>query len=636
MSGVTPTVKAVDRVLLLLSKRGEVKRRGAGWKCRCPGHDDAAPSLDVDLGHDGRVLFCCRSAGCRPAHIALALGLTMADLFDNRTTGKLSFEDRVEHAYDYRDEGGTLLFQAVRLCGPKNFRQRRPEGKGTWVWKLDGVRRVLYRLPELIAADKAAWVFVVEGEKDADALTRLGLVATTNPMGAGKWKAEYAEQLRGLRVVVIPDNDEPGRQHAEAVRQSLQGVALRVVHLELPDLPEKGDVSDWLATGGTAAALLQLVEARARVNPCEARVGSSALAPGGRAAPASAIVSRSLAEVEHHDIEWLWPGWLPAGMLSILDGDPSEGKSLITIDAAARLSRGGQMPFAAGAAAPACVLIMAAEDSAEHTIKPRAIAAGADVALVRVCECVRIGAHERPIRLPEDLDAIEREIVATKARLLVIDPLLGFLSQAVDSHKDQSVRDVLHQLKLLAARTGCAVLGLRHLGKANAGGNALYRGMGSIAITAAARSAFTVGAHPSEEGVRVMACTKLNLTAKPRSLAYRIKDDFGKPVIDWLYPCDVTAADLGVPTGRAAAGGAIEQAKEFLRATLAGGAERLSTDIEAKAKEIQLSWSTVRRASVAIGVKAEKRGFSGRWVWSLPAEGAQAPDGPEGAQNISD
>ncbi|WP_352429730.1 toprim domain-containing protein [Thermoflexus sp.] len=143
----------------------------------------------------------------------------------------------------------------------KQFLQRRPDGKGGWVWKLDGVPRVLYRLPAVVeAVRRGDTVFLVEGEKDADALASLGLTATTNPQGGGKWRDEYAEVLRGARVVILPDNDNTGKKHAEQVARSLHGKAAEVRVLELPGLPPKGDVSDWLAAGGTREELERLAD----------------------------------------------------------------------------------------------------------------------------------------------------------------------------------------------------------------------------------------------------------------------------------------------------------------------------------------------------------------------------------------
>jgi hypothetical protein len=164
---------------------------------------------------------------------------------------------RIVATYDYQDEAGVLRYQVVRFA-PKVFRQRRPDGNGGWHWNMQSVQRLPYRLPELLAADPAAPVFIPEGEKDVENLRALNLVATTNPMGAGKWRPEYNGPLRGRHVVVLADHDEPGGRHVRQVADSLVGTAASVKVLELPGLPPGGDVSDWLAAGGTAGELLRL------------------------------------------------------------------------------------------------------------------------------------------------------------------------------------------------------------------------------------------------------------------------------------------------------------------------------------------------------------------------------------------
>lgn len=207
---------------------------------RCPAHDDHKPSLSIGQGEDGRVLIHCH-AGCSPADVLAAVGLRPADLFPNNPV--------IVASYDYRAEDNALLYQVVRM-DPKAFRQRVPDGRGGWRWSLGDVRRVLYRLPELLAADTAAPVFYPEGEKDADRLAALGLVATTHAGGAGRWRPEYAAALRGRHVVVLPDNDPPGRAGARKVAEGLRGIAASIKILDLPGLPEKGDVSDWLSAKG--------------------------------------------------------------------------------------------------------------------------------------------------------------------------------------------------------------------------------------------------------------------------------------------------------------------------------------------------------------------------------------------------
>ena len=191
------------------------------------------------------------------------------DLFPTDQQRKKSEGQRrcIVAQYDYPNENGQLLFQVVRYK-PKGFSQRRPDGRGGWIRNLRGIRRVLYRLPQLLNADPATWVFVVEGEKDADRLAALGLVATTNPQGAAKWRDEYSAFLRKRRVAVMPDNDDAGEKHADDVVRSLLGVAAEVKMIRLPELPPNGDVSDWLDQGGTVEQLMDLV--KRTVGPPEA------------------------------------------------------------------------------------------------------------------------------------------------------------------------------------------------------------------------------------------------------------------------------------------------------------------------------------------------------------------------------
>lgn len=158
--------------------------------------------------------------------------------------------------YDYRDPQGHVRFQVVRLPGHR-FYQRRPDGIGGWINDLHGVERILYRLPELLASHSDDLIFLTEGEKDADNVVRLGFIASTNPGGAGKWSESYNETLRGKHLVLLPDNDDVGRNHMSAVAVSLHGIAASIVTVHLPVGP-KEDVSDWIARGGTGQQLYEL------------------------------------------------------------------------------------------------------------------------------------------------------------------------------------------------------------------------------------------------------------------------------------------------------------------------------------------------------------------------------------------
>ena len=242
-------------------------KTGTGFACRCPAHEDRAPSLTVSEGQGGKLLLKCQ-AGCQTADVVAALGLKMRDLFP-QANGKAparatNGKPQIVASYDYNDEAGTLLFQVCRM-DPKDFRQRRPDKAALdgWTWKTSGVRRVLYRLPELLAAVKAGQpVFIVEGEKDVAVLVKQGLAATCNCGGAGKWRTEYNGDFRGAAVFIIADKDKPGREHAVAVADALKPLARSVKVLELPDVKGRAvkDVADFFAAGGTADELRKLAD----------------------------------------------------------------------------------------------------------------------------------------------------------------------------------------------------------------------------------------------------------------------------------------------------------------------------------------------------------------------------------------
>ena len=243
-------MSCADRVL---TRFEGVRRSGDNWTARCPAHDDRRSSLSVSTGADGRVLLKCH-AGCDVDAVLEAVSLDRADLFESKAA-----KAAVTNEYEYVDENNKLLFTVERRAG-KRFVQKRPDGGGGWVYKLDGVRRVPYRLPELLQgiADER-WIVIVEGEKDVDKLIDAMFIATCNTGGAGKWRDEWAPMFAGAKVVVIPDNDAPGRKHAEQVVASLVPVAECVKVINLDGLEEHGDVSDWFATGGTVGGLKGLI-----------------------------------------------------------------------------------------------------------------------------------------------------------------------------------------------------------------------------------------------------------------------------------------------------------------------------------------------------------------------------------------
>ncbi len=259
--------------------------------------------------------------------------------YGNASNGRANSQHKIVASYDYTDEFGTLLFQVVRLA-PKTFRQRRPDGKGGWIWNLEGVTRVLYRLPDLMEAlALERRVFLVEGEKDVETLARLGIVATCNPGGAGKWKDAYADQLAGADVVVLPDHDKAGRDHAEAVARSLAGTAARMRRLDLPGLPDKSDVSDWFSAGGTVEVFNALVEQAPDWTDTGTQDDRAAPQHNGRILRGTEFVDLSTTSKK----VWLVHHLIAVGEISVWFGTPGSGKSVAIEDLGLHVAAGSRL-----------------------------------------------------------------------------------------------------------------------------------------------------------------------------------------------------------------------------------------------------------------------------------------------------
>lgn len=295
------------------------------WKALCPAHADHEPSLSITKADD-RILVNCL-AGCQFPDVLKALNLEAKDLFFNENGSTPKPRGRkIVATYDYTGEGGELLFQVVRY-EPKDFKQRRPDGNGGWIWNVKGVTLSLYHEAEVLQGIKAGrTLFIVEGEKDADNLRALGLVATTNPMGADKWRDAYSDTLKGAHVAILPDRDEPGRRHAQQVAQSLQGKAASVKVMELPG--QGKDASDWVAAGGTCEALQELAASAPVWQPVGAKKAKSGW------------TCEALLKAEFPPPVWVVPDLLSVG-LAILAGRPKLGKSRLALQLAVAVGTGG-------------------------------------------------------------------------------------------------------------------------------------------------------------------------------------------------------------------------------------------------------------------------------------------------------
>lgn len=572
----------------LLSKLKGVKRTGDGWTARCPAHDDQLNSLSISEGDGGKLLLYCH-AGCTFEGIIAAAGV-------ERQSSKIIAE------YDYRDENKVLLYQAVRFS-PKGFSQRKPDGNGGYIWKLNGARRVLYRLSELLTSQGC--VFIAEGEKDCDRLAGIGLTATTNVGGAGKWRDEFSEHLRGREVIVLPDNDDAGRNHAEQVARSLSGIAASVKIVVLPGLSPKGDVSDWLDAGGTIEQLQRLAESTPEFVPDKNANQQSA-----------ALQIVRMVDIEAEEVNWLWHPFIALGKLTILEGDPGLGKSWLTCALAAAVSRGRGLP-GTDSFEPANVLMLSAEDGLGDTLRPRLDAVGADVS--------RVFALAEPLTFDTPgLIRLEAAIIEYQPKLVIIDPLFAFTGGKVDIHRANECRAISAPLAAIAERQGCAMLAVRHLGKSRGGGHALNAGIGSIDFAAAARSVLLVGRDPDDESKRAIVQTKNNLAPHGEAIGYKLED--GR--FWWTGESTLTAGRILTAIADESERSALTEAVEFLRVALADGPREVD-EVRAEARRAGISEQTLRRARERVGLRAKREGLPGmrqQFTWALPDDVQTLPD----------
>jgi AAA domain len=250
-------------------------------------------------------------------------------------------------------------------------------------------------------------------------------------------------------------------------------------------------------------------------------------------------------------VRWVWHSWLPLGKLTVLDGDPDVGKSTLSLDIAARITRGGAMPDGTSGVASANVVLLSAEDDMNDTIIWRLMAAGAELRRVSHIQAALDGPEEVPLTIPRDLELIEQHVIERNAALVIVDVLYEYLDEKIDSHKDSSVRRALGHVRGLAQRTGAAVLALRHFKKEGTE-KAIYRGGGSIGIIGAARSGWAVAYHPDDESVRVLVSVKSNLALRPTALTYKLvaHDEYPCAYVDWRGAIEISADQLLNPSER--------------------------------------------------------------------------------------
>jgi hypothetical protein len=576
-------------------------------------------------GRNGKTLTLADLAGAKKLPVDFLRGLGLEDL----AGGAVSIP--------YYDVAGELIATKRRTALKARDGSYWPKGKPL----------APYGLWDLEKAYRESLLFLVEGESDTWALWFHGLPALGIP-GANAAKCLPHEAIETIECVYVHrEPDQGGEQFVRGVSARLRelGYAGKAFAFSCPGGVK--DLADLHAQNAEQFKLTLQAMIRQSV-PLDS--GPPQFAPDdylGDDAPEDAVqperkkkeklpatasdttqrqaIVLNMAEVQPAPVEWLWRNWIPRGAITLLDGDPGLGKSTAALDIAARVSRGWDMPPTGGAGTrePGNVLVLTAEDDPARTVRPRLDAVEADVGRVCLLAAIKSGDDEFPPVLPWNIKEMEQIIAERKIALVIVDPVMAYLDEKVDSHKDQHIRRVLFQLAKLAQNYNLSVLCIRHLSKTFAV-PALYRGGGSIGIIGAARSALLVGRHPEDHTARVLASNKSNLGPAPTSLAYRLDPAGNVARIAWLGEVEYGPNDILSHTTAKKRGPkpeALENATAFLKDSLSQGpveAEELFKHVRAEA----ISKTTLKRAKKALGILVKEiRDGGGKvtgWSWSLP------------------
>ena len=307
----------------------------------------------------------------------------------------------------------------------------------------------------------------------------------------------------------------------------------------------------------------------------------------------------NMRDVEVESVSWLWYPFIPYGKVTIIQGDPGEGKTTLVLQTIARLTKGESI-IDEKEKPPINVIYQTAEDGLADTIKPRLLSANADCSKVLVIDDRDTPLTMRDVRL-------EQAIVETNAKLVVLDPIQGFLGADVDMHRANEIRPIMKHIAELAEKYKCAIILIGHMNKCSVGKSA-YRGLGSIDFQAAARSVLIVGRIKDEPEIRVVCQTKSSLAPEAKAVAFRLNEETG---FEWIGELDITADDLLSGTVK---GTKKQAAMDFLENLLADG-QMSQKEIIELARQKGISDKTLRNAKDELKIKSKR--VNNQWHWSF-------------------
>ena len=483
-------------------------------------------------------------------------------------------------------------------------------------------KKPLYRLPAL--AGNAEPVMIVEGEKDADALAKIGVQSTTSGGASSADGANWAP-LAGRECVLFRDYDDAGLKYAQQVTPKLTalGCVVRWVDVAVLGLLEKDGAFDWLALhpDATAADVWALATSEPITPTVEKQLERQ---------PTHTIELMRGDNVAIEPVHWLWPGWLACGKLHVIAGAPGTGKTMLAIALASVVTRGGTFPDGSRCL-PGSIAMWSGEDAVSDTLAPRFMAAGANLSKVHFVGDAFDDQGRRGFDPALDMDLLLEKLGSIPdLRMLILDPIVSAI--AGDSHKNAEVRRGLQPVVELAEKIGAVVFGVTHFTKGTGGREPLERVTGSLAFGAVARIVFGVDRNKDAEGneQRIFCRLKSNLGIDTGGFIYDIEQAEAKPGFPatrakFGAAVEGAARDLFAPMDEAEdAAPALNEAKQYIRDALTDG-PRPSQELEKEALKGGIKKATLRRARIALGVICSKRNFTGAWEWQMPATELDQP-----------
>lgn len=542
--------------------------------------------------------------------------------------------------YIYRDARNQpyLGIRKMSGAGRAQYPQFHWVGNGWKSGKPNGPK-IPYRLPELLAAPRGAAVYIPEGEKDAETLAALGLIATTNPEGAtpikakvSKWVPELNKWFSGVqRAYILANNDDVGWKFAREKARALEAIIPDIRMVRFPDVPQGEDVTYWLKSlGHTKEELLARCEAVPQWQSAE-------------------LESVRASEVKKRAITWLWLNRFAIGKIGIIAGLPDEGKGQLLCYIAARITRGLEWPNGEGCSRQGNVIFLSAEENPNDSLAPRLEAAGANLNHIYFINMVRDHdektgqPRKRMFSLVSDLEKLRRKITEVgDVVVLLIDPISAYLGIGeVDSYRDTDVRAALGPLKDLAEEMRVSIITVMHFNKKVDITNALLRVSNSMAFVGLPRHAYGVIA--DVENMRKLFVRAKNndaAEADNQTLAYHFDvrevgfdSELGKPIrapfIVWEPGyVDITATEAMQAASENKSPGGRDKAKQFVLDLLIDGSEIPTTEIKGAAEANGLSWRTINRAKdelkkdgYDIIVDKDRAARDGKWFWKLAQKG---------------